>query len=84
MTPDFPDKVIKSNEDLAEKISKQATEAMHNVLNQSDTKMDQKLDSQFEQRQTVIETLEQLNTTEVYEEPFIRIYVRPLCEGNVC
>ncbi|OZC04810.1 hypothetical protein X798_08214 [Onchocerca flexuosa] len=29
-------------------------------------------------------TFEELNITEVYEEPFIRIYVKPLCEGPIC
>ncbi|VDK72733.1 unnamed protein product [Litomosoides sigmodontis] len=29
-------------------------------------------------------TLEERNVEEVYEEPFIRVYVEPLCRGSNC
>ncbi|KAM3721460.1 DNA polymerase III PolC-type [Dirofilaria immitis] len=42
------------------------------------------LNMELGQRPNMNETSEGPNTTEVYEEPFIRIYVKPLCEGSIC
>ncbi|KAK6106810.1 hypothetical protein QQG55_25715 [Brugia pahangi] len=43
-----------------------------------------KLSNELEQQPSMSKLFEELNITEVYEEPFVRVYVKPLCEGSIC
>uniref|UniRef100_A0A8R1TV33 Uncharacterized protein n=1 Tax=Onchocerca volvulus TaxID=6282 RepID=A0A8R1TV33_ONCVO len=47
-------------------------------------KKDLELSTEIGQQLNMNETSEELNITEVHEEPFIRIYMKPLCEGPIC
>ncbi|MCP9260925.1 hypothetical protein DINM_004325 [Dirofilaria immitis] len=65
---------------------KQAATTENGLLNDKKLKKKKNLELNMElgQRPNMNETSEGPNTTEVYEEPFIRIYVKPLCEGSIC
>uniref|UniRef100_A0A915PWL4 Uncharacterized protein n=1 Tax=Setaria digitata TaxID=48799 RepID=A0A915PWL4_9BILA len=45
---------------------------------------DRKLNAGSGEKSSTNGTFQDLNVTEVYEEPFIRVYVKPLCEGFIC
>uniref|UniRef100_A0A0R3RRA6 Uncharacterized protein n=1 Tax=Elaeophora elaphi TaxID=1147741 RepID=A0A0R3RRA6_9BILA len=63
---------------------KHAATARTHLLNNEGLKKGPEWSAEPEQQPNMNGTFETQNITEVYEEPFIRIYVEPLCGGPDC
>lgn len=65
-------------------LSEKGATTKNDLLNSGELKKDPELNTEQVLQPNMSGTFEELNITEVYEEPFIRIYVKPLCEGPDC
>ncbi|EJW73562.1 hypothetical protein WUBG_15532, partial [Wuchereria bancrofti] len=61
-----------------------AATAKNDLLNDGELEKAPKLSNELEEQPSMNRMFEELNVTEVYEEPFVRVYVKPLCEGPIC
>lgn len=58
--------------------------AGNDLLNDRGLKKDLKQNNELKQQTNMNGTFVEQNITEVYEEPFIRVHVKPLCGGSNC
>ncbi|VBB27643.1 unnamed protein product, partial [Acanthocheilonema viteae] len=61
-----------------------AATSENDLLNDGEFKKGLELSTELEQQPNINGTFEKQNITEVYEQPFIQIYVKPLCKGLNC
>ncbi|EFO28031.1 hypothetical protein LOAG_00447 [Loa loa] len=65
-------------------LSEHVVTTENDLLKDRELKRNPESSIDLEQQPNMSGTFEELNITEVYEEPFIRVYVKPLCKGPTC
>ncbi|CAG9534230.1 unnamed protein product [Cercopithifilaria johnstoni] len=79
----FEKSVVSPANELMNQLLEHAAATKNDLLNDDGLKKGLELNTGLEQP-NINGTLEEQNITEVYEEPFIQIHVKPLCKGSNC